>query len=84
MDAIALRYRSGEEIMENDRILFHGSPAKVEFVANDRDDPDPEIAWHIAEHGGGVMILDPMASGRTFIPREDLDDYDDLEFVGRG
>ena len=84
MGATALRYRSGDEIMKNDRVLFHGNPAKVSLVASDQDDPDPEVAWHIREHGGGVMILDPMVSGRTFIPRDLLDEYEDLEFVARG
>jgi hypothetical protein len=36
------------------------------------------------EHGGGVMVLDPMVSGRSFIPSGSLDEYEDLEFVSRG
>jgi len=70
--------------MKDDQVLFHGNPAKVEFVAIDSDDPDPAVAWHVRESGGGVMILDPTVSGRTFIPRDMLDEYEDLEFVGRG
>jgi hypothetical protein len=35
------------------------------------------------EYGGGVMILDPKVSGRTFIPADQLDDYEDLEFASR-
>jgi hypothetical protein len=30
------------------------------------------------------MILDPTVSGRTFIPRDMLHEYEDLEFVARG
>jgi TPR repeat protein len=30
-----------------------------------------------------VLILDPRVSGRTFIPKDQLDDYEDLEFVSR-
>lgn len=35
------------------------------------------------EFGGGVMILDPMVSGRTFIPTDQINEYEDLEFVSR-
>jgi hypothetical protein len=30
-----------------------------------------------------VLISDPTVSGRTFIPKEQLDEYEDLEFVSR-
>jgi hypothetical protein len=29
------------------------------------------------------MILDPMVSGRTFIPAAEIPEYEDLEFVSR-
>jgi hypothetical protein len=80
----ALRYRSGEEIKNGDRVLFHGSAAEIEFVACGPDNPDPNIAWHIKEFGGGVMVIDPLVSGRTFISSESLDEYEDLDFVSRG
>jgi hypothetical protein len=76
-----LRYRSGEEINNGDRVLFHGEPAKVEFVAFDADDPTTE--WYVQEFGGGVMISDPKVSGHTFIPASHIDEYEDLEFVSR-
>jgi hypothetical protein len=50
-------------------------------VANDPN--DPEAAWHLSEYGGGVLISDPMVPGRTFIPRDQLDEYEDLEFLSR-
>jgi len=81
MHSLVLRYRSGEEIRKGDRVLFHGSPAEVELVACDAN--DPETAWYIEEYGGGVMVSDPMVSGRTFIPKDQLDEYEDLEFVSR-
>lgn len=65
---MVLRYRSGEEIRNGDRVLFHGNPAEIDLVACDPN--DPEGAWHVREFGGGVMILDPLVSGRTFIPKE--------------
>jgi hypothetical protein len=47
------------------------------------DPNEPEHAWHVQEFGGGVMILDPIVSGRTFIATGQLNDYEDLEFVSR-
>ncbi len=83
MSASILKYRSGEEIKIGDRVLFHGNPAEVELVSSDPTDPNPEVAWHIKEFGGGVLIRDPMVSGHTFIPAEQLAEYEDLEFVSR-
>ena len=77
----ALKYRSGEQIQKGDHVLFHGNPATVELVALDRN--HPEHAWYVQELGGGVLVFDPMSSGSTFIPREDLPEYEDLEFVSR-
>lgn len=70
--------------MKGDRVRFHGNPATIEFVADDPNDPDPSIAWHVRDSGGGIMILDPSASGRTFMARNALDEYEDLEFISRG
>lgn len=78
---MTLHYRSGEEIKKGDHVLFHGNAAEVELVACDPN--DPEAAWHVEEYGGGVMILEAKISGRTFIPRDQLDEYEDLEFVSR-
>lgn len=80
MHSLVLRYRSGEEIRKGDHVLFFGNPAEIELVACDPN--DPEDAWYVSEYGGGVMILDPMVSGRTFIPTKQLDD-EELEFVSR-
>jgi hypothetical protein len=44
---------------------------------------DPVVTWHIKEFGGGVLVFDPAVSGHTFIPTDQLDDYEDLEFVSR-
>jgi hypothetical protein len=80
---VILRYRSGEEIMKGDRVLFHRNLAVVEKVSSDRDSSDPETQWHVKEFGGGVLILDPMVSGRTFLPASSVKEYEDLEFVER-
>jgi len=74
-------YRSGEEIKTGDRVRFHGNPAEIELVATDPN--DSEQAWYVKEFGGGVMISNPMVSGRSFIPKDQLAKYEDLEFVSR-
>jgi len=76
-----LMYRSGEEIRKGDHVRFHGNLAEIELVATDPS--DSEQAWHVKEFGGGVLIADPMVSGRTFIPKDQLAEYEDLEFVSR-
>lgn len=81
MSPPTLRYRSGEEIKKGDRVLFHGNPAEIELVACDTGDPETE--WYFQEFGGGVMVLDPMVSGRTFIDAGQIVDYEDLEFLCR-
>jgi hypothetical protein len=78
---VTVKYRSGEDIRKGDQVLFHGQPAEVEFVASDPS--DPAHAWYIKEYGECVMILDPMVSGNTLIPRDQIPEYEDLEFVSR-
>jgi hypothetical protein len=62
MQRLTLKYRTGEEIRKGDRVRFHGNPAAVELVSFDPNDPNPEVAWHMKEFGGGVLISDPMVS----------------------
>jgi hypothetical protein len=83
MHQFVLKYRSGEEIKKGDRVLFRGNLAEVQLVSCDPNDPDPEVVWHIKEYGGGVLISGPIVSSRTFIPKDQLDEYEDLEFVSR-
>jgi hypothetical protein len=78
---MALKYQSGQDIKKGDRILYHGNPAEIELVATDPN--DSEATWYIQEFGGGVMVLDPMASGRTFISADQIPEDEDLEFVSR-
>ncbi len=72
MCSLVRKYKSGDEIRKGDNVLFHGNRAKVELVACDQN--EIEAAWHMKEHGGGVLILDAEVSGRTFIPADQLDD----------
>ena len=76
-----LRYRSGEEILKGDRVLFHQEPGEIEFVATDSD--DPESAWFVQEYGGGIMVLEPKFFGRAFLQADSIGKYEDLEFVCR-
>jgi len=80
---MVLRYCSGQEVMKGDKVLFHGNPAEIELVASDQDSDDPEVRSFIQEYGGGVMVLDPMVSGRTFIDASQVSTSEDLEFVRR-
>jgi hypothetical protein len=83
MHQFVLKYRSGEEIKKGDRVLFHGNLAEVQLVSCDPNDPDPEVVWYIKEYGSGVLISVPIVSVRAFIPKDQLDEYEDLVFVSR-
>jgi hypothetical protein len=75
-----LSYRSGKPIRRGDRVRFHGNAAEVEAVA-DPESGDPESEWYVKELGGGVLIADPCVSGHTFIDKDSLHNYEDLEFI---
>jgi hypothetical protein len=74
-------YQSGQEIKKGDRILFHGEPGEIEFVA-DSTTGEPSMDWYVREHGGGVMIVEPKCFGRAFL--HDTKETEDLIFVSRG
>ena len=78
---MGLKYKSGVEIREGDRVLLHGEPGEIELVASGFG--DPEADWYVQEHGGGVMVVEPKAFGRVFIPADQLEETEDLEFVAR-
>lgn len=64
--------------MKGDRILYHGEPGEVEFIA---DGTDPETDWFVKELGVGVMVTDK-GSGTTYISPPSRD-WEDVEFVSR-
>jgi hypothetical protein len=76
-----LKYQTGQEIIKGDRVLLHLNPAVIELVATDPSDPAQR--YYVEEDGGGVLVREPGDSNLTFIPAEQLDDYEDLEFVAR-
>jgi hypothetical protein len=81
---LTLRYRSGEEIRKGDRVCLNGNPAEIELVSSDPANSDPQVAWYMKEFGGGVLILEPIVFGRLFIPSDQLEESEDLEFISRG
>jgi hypothetical protein len=77
---VPLKYQSGDEIRKGDRVLFHGEPGEVEFVA----DPfvkDPEVDWYAQQYGLGAMIKEPKHFGSVFI--SDTENDEDLVLVSR-
>jgi hypothetical protein len=77
---VTFRYRTGEEIKKDDHVLFHRESGQIELVAVDLG--DPETDWYVQQYGDGVMILEEVA-GRTFIPADQIEGCEDLEFVSR-
>ena len=77
---MAFVYHSGEKIESGDRVILHGEPGEIEFVADPSDNPTD---WYVQELGGGVMIVEPKVFGHLFLPPP-VSDYDGLEFVSRG
>jgi hypothetical protein len=75
-----VHYQSGEEIKKGDRVLFHGEPGEIEFVA-DALIGDPAMDWYIEEKGGGVMVIEPKHFGRAF--RTDIHTAGESVFVSR-
>ena len=74
-----LKYHSGEEIREGDRILHGPSRGAVEFIADPVID-DPKTKWYVEEYGGGIMLMTELY-GRVFTASPDEDD--ELELVSR-
>ena len=72
-NAVSLTYASGEEIRADDRVLYHGEPGQIDFVAGPGD-------WEFEQFGGGCMILAP-SFGRVF--ENEPEEAEDLEFVSR-
>ena len=74
-----MKYQSGEEIRERDKVLFHGEPGEIEFIV-DAISGDPGMDWFMKEFGPGVMVAEAKA-GRTFLT--ETEDAEDLVLVSR-
>lgn len=69
---------------KGDCMTYHGEEGSVELVV----DPESkggtdEERWHLQEHGGGVMVREPMVFGRGFICAAQIGEDEDLVFVSR-
>jgi hypothetical protein len=78
---MVLKYQSGEEIKNCDRVLLHGEPAEVVFVSSASDDPSIDLFYR--EHGEGIMLSEPKVFGHAFIPANQLDEAEYLKYVSR-
>lgn len=72
-----LKYRSGEEVLAGDRILYNSVSGTIDFVAIPGDS---QYAWYVQQYGGGCMIL-VAPFGSLFVSRPHEDE--DLDFVSR-
>jgi hypothetical protein len=75
-----MKYKSGEEIRKGDKVLFHGEPGEIEFIA-DKLIGDPAMDWHMKEQGPGVMVLEPKRYGHAYL--RDTENAEDLVLVSR-
>jgi hypothetical protein len=75
-----MKYRSGEDVRQGDKVLFHGEEGEIEYVA---EGPvgDPAIDWNVKHNGPGVMILEPKFFGRVYIPASETSE--ELIFISR-
>ena len=73
---MTVRYQSGEEIRKGDRVLFHGEPCEIEFVA-DGAVGDWMTEWFFRVQGPGAMVRE-----RKYYVR-DPEKSGDLVFVTR-
>lgn len=64
--------------MRGDRVLYHGEPGEIEFVA---DGTDAETDWFVTTMGIGCMVT-AKSCGSTYI-RPASFDWEDVEFVSR-
>jgi hypothetical protein len=70
-----LSYVSGEPVMKGDRILYHGDPDEVDFIA---DGTDPEADSFVQTLGVGIMIK----NCSTYTHPGSFD-WEDIQFVSR-
>jgi hypothetical protein len=74
-----MKYQSGEEIRQGDKVRYDGELGEIEFVA---EEGDPAMDWYIKECGGpGVMVIEPKVFGRVYI--SDTENEEDLILVSR-
>ena len=75
-----MKYLSGEDIQDGDKVLFHGEPGEIEFVIDAGVD-HPQVDWYMKEVGPGVMVHEPKVFGSAYVRDTECDE--DLIFVSR-
>lgn len=75
-----LRYTSGDEIKEGDRIRYHGELGRVDFIVIHRVG-DPARDWYVDQFPGGGLMIDAAGFGSVFLSEAEIDDQ--LELVLR-
>ena len=75
-----MRYRSGDEVFENDEVLLWGNPARVEFIV--LDGASSEHRYYFDKFGRGVMFCGEKV-GNYYCDEEALPNEEDIVFVRR-
>ena len=75
-----MKYLSGLEIQNGDKVLLHGEPGEIEFVIETGVD-HPQIDWYMKVNGPGVMVHEPKVFGHVYL--RDTEGFEDLIFVSR-
>ena len=73
-----LRYQSGDDIREGDRVTYGGNPGVVELVVTGPSG-DETRDWHFRASGPGIMIAEPRVFGRVYLSSPD--DEEDLVLI---
>jgi hypothetical protein len=77
---MALRYQTGEEIHQGDRVTYGGNAGVIELVVEALTG-DPEEDWLLETNGAGIMVAEPKVFGRVYL--RDPHEEEDLLFVAR-
>lgn len=75
-----LRYQSGDDIREGDRVTYGGNPGVVELVVTGPSG-DETRDWHFRASGPGITIAEPRVFGRVYLSSPD--DEEDLVLIAR-
>jgi hypothetical protein len=75
-----LRYASGEDILEADRITYFDDFGQVEFVVSGVTG-NPLHDWYLHQHASGGLMINTGRFGRVFIGASAIDR--DLVFLSR-
>jgi len=75
-----MKYRSGEEIRQGDKVRYDGELGEIEFVVEGLTG-DPAMDCYIRELGPGVSVIEPQVFGRVYV--SDTENAEDLILVSR-